>query len=102
MKRHRDKWEPTAYSVLCSRHFEQSCFEDSTLLSLSLGLGKKKARLKTDAVPTLFSKPTSQKRKATSVIDPPPQKRRKSAAYEKRERFRVSFYTLFIITEVYL
>ncbi len=26
VKRHRDKWEPTAYSVLCSQLFEPSCF----------------------------------------------------------------------------
>lgn len=68
------------YALSVSGYFEQSCFEENTLLSLSMCL-QKKARLKTDAVPTLFCKPTSQKRKATSGNDPPPQKRR-SAAYK--------------------
>ena len=42
VKRYRDKWEPTEHSVLCSKHFEGSCFEQGTLLMQSLGLGKKK------------------------------------------------------------
>ncbi len=53
VKRHRDKWEPTAYSVLCSQHFEPSCFMADSILSQSLGFGKKRACLKPDAVPTL-------------------------------------------------
>ncbi len=64
VKRHRDKWEPTAYSVLCSQHFEPSCFMADSILSQSLGLGKKRACLKPDAVPTLFSKPVCERRKA--------------------------------------
>ncbi len=61
VKRHRDKWEPTAYSVLCSQHFEPSCFMADSILSQSPGLGKKRASLKPDAVPTLFSKPVWKK-----------------------------------------
>ena len=93
VKKIRDKWEPTDHSVLCSKHFEESCFETDTLLMGSLGLGKKKIYLKADAVPTLFSKPISAlKRTTPSEASPvPEQKRRKSAAYEKRERARVSF-----------
>ena len=53
VKRHRGKWEPTEHSMLCSKHFEQSCFEKDTFLTQSLGLGKKKARLNPDAVPVL-------------------------------------------------
>ena len=45
----------------------------------SLGFGKQKLMLKDDAVPTLFMKP---------VEEQPARKRR--AAYEKRERARVS------------
>lgn len=87
VKRHRDKWEPTEYSVLCSQHFEQACFMPDTILSQSLGLGKKRACLKPDAVPTLFTKPVTAKRNL-QVDNPPPKKRR--SAYEKRERCRVS------------
>ena len=45
VKRHRDKWELTAYSVLCSEHFEPLCFMADSILSQSLGLGKKRACL---------------------------------------------------------
>ena len=85
VKRHRDKWEPTDHSVLCSKHFEQSCFSTDQLLAQSLGLGKFKPSLKSDAVPTLFSK-----RKAQEIN--PPAKRRRSEAYKKRERQRVSYF----------
>lgn len=40
-------------SVLCSAHFEMSCFEPFCLLSQSMGL-QKKLLLKPDAVPTIF------------------------------------------------
>ena len=91
MKRHRDKWKPTEYSVLFSLHFEQSCFTADTILTQSLGLGKKKATLKPDAVPTLFTKRVTSKRK--SDMDQPPPKKRRSA-YEKREHRRVSLKLL--------
>ena len=91
VKRHRDKWEPTQYSVLCSLHFEQSCFTADTILTQSLGIGKKKATLKPDAIPTLFTKPVTPKRKPE--MDQPPQKKRRSA-YEKRECQRVSLNLL--------
>ena len=87
VKRHREKWEPTDHSVLCSKHFEESCFSSDQLLTVSLGLGKKKASLKSDAVPTLFSKP-----KRKTLEENPPAKRRRSEAYEKRERQRVSYF----------
>ena len=81
VKRHRDKVEPTEYSVLCSQHFEPSCFMADSILSQSLGLGKKRACLKPDAVPTLFSK-----RRAEGESLPP----KKRSAFEKREQCRVS------------
>lgn len=86
VKRHRDKWVPTEYSVLCSQHFEQGCFMPDTILSESLGLGKKKSCLKHDAVPTLFTKPAAKRK--LEAESPPPKKRR--SAYEKRKRYRVS------------
>ena len=88
MKRHRDKWEPTKHSVLCSLHFEQSCFTSDTILVQSLGLGKKRPILKPDAVPTLFTKPVTLKRK--SEMDQPPSTcKKRKVAFEKRERCRV-------------
>lgn len=87
VKRTRDKWEPTDHSVLCSNHFENSCFEQDSNLSIAMGLGKRKPRLKVDAVPTLFDKPESLKRSLV-LADVQPQKKIRSA-YEKRERARV-------------
>ena len=89
VKRHRDKWEPTDYSVLCSNHFEKSCFMPDRVLMQSLGMGKKKPCLKPDAVPTLFTKPTRITMKRICDVDNPPPKKRRSA-YEKREQYRVS------------
>ncbi len=91
VKRHRDKWEPTAYSVLHSQYFEPSCFMADSILSQSLGLGKKRACLKPDAVPTLFSKPVCGKRKVEWECLPP----KKRSAFEKRERCRVSEMNFF-------
>ena len=87
VKRHRDKWKPTEYSLLCSLHFEQSCFTADTILTQSLGLRKKKATLKPDAIPTLFTKQVTLQKKF-DMDQPPPKKRR--FVYEKRDHCRVS------------
>ena len=52
-----DKWEPSDYSVLCSKHFKGHCFEQDSILSDSMALGKRKACLKSDAGPSIFEKP---------------------------------------------
>ena len=88
-KRTRDKWEPTDYSRLCSKHFEHSCFEPYSILSLAMGLGKRKSLLKPSAVPTIFEKPASLKSKL-EVSEPETQLKKRRTAYEKRERARVS------------
>ena len=86
-ERHRDKREPTEYSVLCSLHIELSCFTADTILTQSLGLGEKKATLKPGAVTTLFTKQATSKRKLE--MDQPLSKKRRSV-YEKHECCRVS------------
>ena len=53
VKRTRDKWEPTDHSTLCSKHFEQHCFENYGKLSESLKIGKVRALLKPGAIPIL-------------------------------------------------
>ena len=87
VKRTRDKWEPTDHSRLCSKHFEEHCFEPYSQLPMSLGLGKVKALLKADAIPTLFERPAPMKRKMPSPTREP---KRRRMPYEKRERARVS------------
>ena len=89
VRRTRDKWEPTDYSHLCSKHFEHCCFEPYSNLSLAMGLGKRKSLLKPSAVPTIFEKPASLKRKL-EVSEPETQPKKRRTAYEKRERARVS------------
>ena len=60
VKRGRDKWKPSAHSVVCSHHFDARCFEPGTQMAESLGFGKQKLMLKDDAVPTLFTKPVEE------------------------------------------
>lgn len=86
VKRTRDQWEgPSDYSVLCSCHFEEHCFEIQAKLMEGLGLGKKNPRLKADAIPTLF------KRVADPLAGGQPQQKKQRRAYEKRQRARVSY-----------
>ncbi len=40
VKRTRDKWEPTDHSCVCSKHFEDDCFQPYSKISQSLGLEK--------------------------------------------------------------
>ena len=50
VQRHRSGWEPTNTSVLCSVHFEDSCFTTNRQIASSLGI---KCILTRDAVPTI-------------------------------------------------
>ncbi len=84
----RDKWEPTEHSRLCHDHFEDSCFEADNELSKSVGLGRRKPRLKAGVVPTIFEKAASLKRKIPAAESQAPKAKRRSA-YEKQERSRV-------------
>lgn len=110
VQRTRAKWSgPSEHSVLCSQHFDSSCFEESTELAAKMGIQTRR-KLKPDAVPTLFARPgiqlpsqasepgpsglsrlTPRKRASTdssSLADATSKKSR--TAYEKRERSRVS------------
>ena len=106
VQRTRAEWKgPSEHSVLCSEHFESSCFEIDSGLAAEMGLQKRR-RLKPDAVPTLFTRPEvplpsamsepgpsrlSRKRapvSSSSIADTAAKKSR--TAYEKRERARVS------------
>ena len=44
--RYRQDWEgPTDMSMLCSMHFEATCYDDETFLRESMGLPSKRRRL---------------------------------------------------------
>lgn len=107
--RTRAKWNPTKYSVLCSKHFTADCFEEDSSIAASFGMEKRK-RLKVDAVPTLFERPSTGEECGSSVSATRKRKapvaavtesvwvgssqhakvKRSRSAYEKRERSRVS------------
>ena len=89
VKRTRDKWEPTDHSTLCSKHFEQHCFENYGKLSESLKIGKVRALLKPGAIPTIFVKMPPANRSANSSLNEASGEKKRTA-YEKRERVRVS------------
>ena len=105
--RTRALWSPSEHSVLCSEHFDGNCFEPDSTLASQMGIQKRR-RLKADAIPTLFERrcvapvplplpseagPSTLSRKRTSSssssVDAGYSKK-KRAAYEKRERTRVS------------
>ena len=103
VKRTRDKWEPTPYSYLCSKHFEENCFQPYCQLAESMGVGKVRKLLKADAVPSIFDKPSKIKRTiSTSALVEPTAKKRRTAV-EKRERSRVLIlhYSLYLICFLY-
>ena len=55
VQRTRAEWKgPTPNSVLCSEHFESSCFEPCYDLAAKVGIQMRK--LKPDAVPTIFKR----------------------------------------------
>ena len=80
VRKNRADWkEPSAYSVVCSDHFTEDCFEG---MAEKLGL-KIKRILKPDAVPTIFPR-----------LLHTPKVARVPTAYAKRERARVSLLLL--------
>ena len=108
VQRTRAVWKgPTPNSVLCSKHFESSCFEPCYDLAAKAGI-KIRRKLKPGAIPTIFKRPVMQlpsqsddtspsglnrKRSSTAssvnlASDSVPKRRR--TAFEKRERARVS------------
>ena len=99
----RAKWTVTKYSVLCSKHFEEDCFETEASVASQFGIHKTR-RLKPAAVPSIFERPSAAVhpsetgralvRKSTAdeaagyystTVDDGTSKRRKRSAYEKRE-----------------
>ena len=57
------RWSPTRHSVLCTAHFDESCFEVDLYKTLMVGYPSKRRRplrLKPGSVPTLFEHTQSQ------------------------------------------
>lgn len=75
----RKNWQPSKSSKLCSKHFEESCFEQNIALMESVGCKPSRLRLKNDAVPTLFLYSSTENEKKTT-----------RSAFAKRRRLEVS------------
>ena len=102
VQRTRAQWKATDHSYLCSEHFTEACFEADSALAAQFGI-KKRRRLKADAVPTIFPRPSkaqavvgekgsSRKRKAQISVESSTglsSSMEKRAAVVKRERREV-------------
>lgn len=104
VQRTRAQWSgPSEHSVLCSKHFDGSSFEPDSELASQMGIQKRR-RLKADAVPSLFERPVTHSLPSEAGPSTPSRKRtsssssiadagsskKKRAACEKLERYRVS------------
>ncbi|XP_061662263.1 zinc finger protein 771-like isoform X3 [Syngnathoides biaculeatus] len=89
VQRTRALWVPNDRSVLCSAHFEESCFDSRPALKASFGFEVRCPRiLLNTAVPTIFPQPEHGQRDSCKK-DAPPRKRSGSKAIEKQEKLRV-------------
>lgn len=86
VKQTRAGWKThTKYSVLCSEHFERSCFEEGPLSRVEMGIKTKRPLvLKPGVLSTIFKK--------AGQVDPSskPTASITRTAFQKRERMRVS------------
>lgn len=65
-------WSATKHSVICSRHFEEDCYEEDKYHKyIGRGPGKKAIRLKPGAIPTLLldGKEAPQKPPRTNTVN---------------------------------
>lgn len=103
VQRTRAQWKATENSFLCSEHFTEDSFEVDSALASTFGM-KKRRRLKPGAVPSIFSRASTESR--AEVHRRSPRKRapstagevtscskRKRGAVEKRERHEVWQFT---------
>lgn len=83
--------------MLCSKHFNDDCFEPDSKIAATFGMQKAK-RLKSSAVPTILDRPSSSEEVRRKRVAEPTSlvsgtKKRRSA-YEKRENYRVRLIKL--------
>lgn len=92
VQRTRAKWNPTENSVLCSKHFEEDCFEPGTDIAAQFGI-KLTRKLKPEAVPSIFTRKRPAATNSSDVENAGGVSttcKRKRGALEKKERSRVS------------
>ena len=119
VQRTRANWQgPSDYSVLCSDHFTNDCYEEDTTIAARFGIGKRR-RLKPNAIPTVFHRQASTQvlqgsndeyaeetqctsRKRPTAAKECIQVEQKRTAFEKRERKRVSFIAAESGTDIHI
>lgn len=73
VQRHRANWQPSKTSVLCSVHFQSSCFEQRADLNLKdtadTSLFRSRRWLKKDATPTIDCAAVVQENVDTSALE---------------------------------
>ena len=86
VQRFRAEWTATSYLVLCSKHFNDDCFEPDSKITAMLGMQKAK-RFKSSAIPMIFDTPLSEEVRKKRVAKPTSlvSGTKKRSAYEKRE-----------------
>ena len=107
VQRTRANWQgPSDYSVLCSNHFTNDCFEEDTIIDARFGIEKQR-HLKPKAIPTVFHRqsstqvlqviedyleenPSASRKRPASTKECIPVEQKRTA-FEKRERMRVSY-----------
>ena len=86
VRKHRPGWIPSETSILCSSHFEDSCFEQNRIIAASLGI---KAGLNRDAIPILDN--------VSEVMQI-----EKSLSNRKCRKVRIFIYKLNILINLYV
>ena len=113
MQRTRADWrDATDYSVLCSEHFTNDCFEEGSVIAAQFGIQKRR-RLKPDAVPTIFHRPAATTASRGSLQEGPSVGHKRAAvtgdesipvekkpAFEKRERARVRTESRYVASSI--
>ena len=114
VQRTRADWrDATDYSVLCSEHFTNDCFEEGSVIAAQFGIQKRR-RLKPDAVPTIFHRPAATTASRGSLQEGPSVGHKRAAvtgdesipvekkpAFEKRERARVRTESRYVASYSY-
>ena len=99
---HADWRDATDYSILCSEHFTNDCFEEGSIIAAQFRIQKRR-RLKPDTVPTIFYRPAATTASGGSLQEGPSVGHKKAMmtrdelipvekkkiAFEKGERARV-------------
>ena len=103
IKRTRDKWQgPGPYSLVCSVHFSEECFDPTPKLKEAFGCNQQtKRRLLPTAVPTIFGKTVTDATSDEGFMRPPASKKARTAV-SKREHQRVSPDLLLLTITIFL